>query len=62
MGSGPKAPALIFVVKYMVVIKVIVRRCRNIGGVTLGLGQGPKGPALMAVVKYMVVIRFIAKM
>ena len=51
-----------FVVKYMVVIKVIVRRCRNIGGVTLGLGPGPKGPALMVVVKYMVVIRVIASL
>ena len=50
------------VVKYMVVIKVIVRSCRNIGGVTLGLGQGPKGPALMAVVKYMAVIRITGSM
>ncbi len=54
-----------------------MRRCRNIHGVTLGLGlgpkgpalmvvvklgPGPKGPALMVVVKYMVVIRVIASL
>ena len=32
-------------------------RCRNIHGVTLGLGPGPKGPEFMVVGEYMVVIR-----